>query len=443
MTRTAACALAVALVASACGQSGVAPPPSPSQCYAVSASRWPRVPPPRRPVTDLVVRLRAGVPIEQAEDVARGAGGSLVKVRRRVRALVVRPEPRTGVAALATRLASDPRVLRVGPDVRLHALRTPDDPLFAQQWGLQRIQAPAAWETTPGNGVAVAVVDTGIRSHADVPSVAPGDGYDFVQEDPDPTDPGDPTYDCTSHGTMVASVLGALTNNARGMAGVTWGPGGVRLVVARALDTSGGSFVDVAEGILWAVQERGARVVNLSLGADDPNTSCPPELQQAIEQVSGQAVVVAAAGNTTDTNPDRQGVVCPANLDKVLAVAATDPENRVTFYSRRGPEVDLAAPGGRGGNSCSTEIVTASPSSSHPEGYPCAAGTSFAAPHVAGVAALLLSQNPGWTPFQVRQRLKRTAQDVESSGRDEDTGCGLVRADRALSGETDPTPACP
>ncbi len=440
MTRTAAWALAAALVASGCGQSGVAPPPSPSQCYAVSAGRWPRVPPPRRPLTDLVVRLRPGVPIQQAEDVARGAGGSLVKVRRRVGALLVRPEPRTGAAALATRLAADPRVWRVGPDVRLYALRTPSDPLFAQQWGLQRIQAPGAWETTTGNGVAVAVVDTGIRSHADVPSVAPEDGYDFVQDDPDPTDPGDPTYDCTSHGTMVASVLGALTDNAKGMAGVTWGPGGVRLVVARVLDTSGGSFLDVAEAILWAVQERGARVVNLSLGAEDPNSTCPPELEDAIRQMSGQAVVVAAAGNA---NGRRDGVVCPANLDKVLAVAATDSDNRVAFYSRRGPEVDLAAPGGRGGNSCSTEIVTASPSSSDPEGYPCAAGTSFAAPHVAGVAALLLSQNPGWTPFQVRQRLKRTAQDVESPGRDADTGCGLVRADRALSGETDPTPACP
>ncbi len=354
----------------------------------------------------------------------------------------MRPEPHVGTAALASRLGADPRVARVGPDVRMHAMRTPDDPLFVHQWGLERIGAPSAWDTTRGNGVAMAVVDSGIRAHRDVPTFAPGDGYDFVQEDRDPTDPGDPTYDCTSHGTMVASVLGALTDNGRGMAGVTWGPAGVRLVVARVLGESGsGSFLDVAEAILWAVEERGARVVNLSLGAEDPSTPCPPELQQAVEEVSGQALVVAAAGNTN--SGDRQGLVCPAKLERVLAVAATDPDNRVAWYSRRGPEVDLAAPGGSGANSCPTEIVTASPSRSGAEDYPCAAGTSFAAPHVAGVAALLWAKNPSWSPVQVEQRLKQTAQDIEATGRDEDTGCGLVRADRALAGEGDPVPACP
>lgn len=441
MRRRAAWALAAALLASGCAQSGVALTPAPSQCYTASVGRWPKVPPPRPPVTDLVVRLRPGVPLAQAEDVARGAGGSLVKVRQRLRALLVRPGPRVGPAALASRLAADPRVARVGPDVRLYAVTTPDDPLFVQQWGLQRIGAPTAWGTTTGQGVAVAVLDSGIRGHPDVPSFAPGDGYDFVQEDADPTDPGDPDYDCTSHGTMVVSVLGALTDNARGMAGVTWGPVGVRLVVGRVLDESGGSFLDVAEAILWAVQERGARVVNLSLGAKDPQTACPPELEQAVEQVSGQALVVAAAGNTDIGH--RQGVVCPAKLEKVLAVAATDPDNRVAWYSRRGPEVDLAAPGGAGTNSCSTEVVTASPSRSSAEDYPCAAGTSFAAPHVAGVAALLWAENPTWSPSQVARRLKQTAEDVEAAGWDEDTGCGLVRADRALSGVGDGTPACP
>ncbi len=440
MIRAAVWALAVALLALGCGQSGVAPTPSPAQCSRVSVGRWPRVSPGWQPTTDLVVRLRPEVPVRHAEDVARGAGGSVVRIRRRVGAVVVRPEPRTGFAALAARLAADPRVWRVSPDVRLYALTAPNDPLLDQQWGLERIGTQTAWQTTTGNGVAVAVVDSGIRWHPDVPSARPVDGYDFLEEDPDPTDPGDPAYDCTSHGTMVASVLAALTNNERGMAGVTWGPYGVRLVVARVVDASGGSFVDVAEAILWAVRDRGARVVNLSLGTADPNGACPPDLAQVIEQASGQAVIVAAAGNAMDG--DREGVVCPAKLDQVLAVAATDPDNRVASYSRRGPEVDLAAPGGRGGTSCASEIVTASPSSSRSEDYPCAAGTSFAAPHVAGVAALLFSQNPGWTPLQVKQRLKRTAQDLESPGRDGDTGCGLLRADRALSGQTDPTPAC-
>ncbi len=387
------------------------------------------------------MRLKPGVPVQQTEDVARGAGGSVVKVRRRVGAVVVRPEPRTGLAALTARLAADPRVVRVARDVGLYAMRVPSDPLFGMQWGLRQVQAPAAWDQTTGGPVVVAVIDSGIRPHPDVPAVAAGDGYDFVEEDTDPTDPGDPAYNCTSHGTMVASVLGALTNNSRGIAGVTWGPDGLQLIVARVLDESGsGSFVDVAEAILWAVRERGARVVNLSLGAEDPAVSCPRELEEAVGQASRQAVIVAAAGNA---NGDPQGVVCPAKLDEVLAVAALGPDKDVASYSRRGPEVDLAAPGGRGNALCSTEIVTASPSSSKPEDYPCAAGTSFAAPHVAGAAALLLSKNPGWSPSQVKQRLTQSAEDLGAVGRDPETGCGLVRADRALSGEADPTPACP
>lgn len=427
-----------ALLLVACGQTGVAPTPAPSPATCQAVVQTPAAPRGAAGM-GLVVRLRPGVPLEQAADVAAGAGADLVKVRRRARALLVRPRPGAAATQLAARFSADPRVLRAEPEVRVRALQvTPNDPLYPGQWGLTQIHAPAAWQQTTGSGVKVAVLDTGMASHPDVPD--PLEGYDFVADDPDPTDPGDPDSECTSHGTMVASVVAARTNNGRGMAGVTWGPSGARLLVARVLDEHGnGSLLDVEEALRWAA-EHGARVANLSLGTDTP-APCPESLRQAVEEVVSRGVlVVAAAGNN---GPGAGTVVCPANLDAVVAVAATGPDGRVAYYSSRGPEVDLAAPGGSNLGRCSEDVRTASPSRTAPEDYPCAAGTSFAAPHVTGVAALVLSQNPGWSPAQVRQRLQQTAQDVDPVGRDPDSGCGLVRADRALSGEADPFPACP
>lgn len=435
-----AAGLMVAVLVAACGQSGVAPAPSPSpaSCQALGRGTVFQRPSQRvPPAGQLVVRLRPGVPVEQAVDLAGGVGAEVVKVRRRARALVVRPRGGVGLVQLSTQLAADPRVAGVEPHLRVRALQlAPDDPLYPGQWALAQVRAPDAWQLTVGGGVKVAVVDTGISPHPDVPR--PAAGYDFVEDDADPTDRGDPSFDCTSHGTMVASVLAARTNNGRGMAGVTWG--GVELLVARVLDEQGnGSLLDVEEALRWAA-ERGARVANLSLGTQEP-VACPDGLRAAVREVVSQGVlVVAAAGNK---GPQAGTVVCPANLTEVVAVAATGPDGAVAWYSSRGSEVDLAAPGGSALGSCDADVRTASPSASNPEDYPCAAGTSFAAPHVSGTAALVLSRWPSLTPDQVRGKLQRAAEDIGEPGRDRDSGCGLLRADRAVRGESAPAPACP
>lgn len=328
-------------------------------------------------------------------------------------------------------------MVRVHRDVGVRALQTvPDDPLFPEQWALAQIGAARAWESARGTGVKVAVVDTGIAAHPDMPG--PMQGYDFVEDDSDPSDPGDPSFDCTSHGTMVASVLAAVTHNGRGMAGVPWG--GVELLVARVLDQDGrGSLLDVEEAVLWA-SERGARVMNLSLGTES-SEPCPEGMVNAVQHALGRGtLVVAAAGNR---GPGSGTVSCPANLEEVLAVAATGRDGSVPSYSSRGEEVDLAAPGGAGFGGCETNVRVASPSRTSAEDYPCEAGTSFAAPHVAGAAVLLLSRWPNLTHQELRAKLQRSAEDLAQPGRDPETGCGLVRPDRALAGETDPSPACP
>ncbi len=436
----AAAGLVVAALAVACGQSGVAPAPSPTpaSCQALARGTLLRRPTQRvPPAGELVVRLRPGVPLGQAAESVGGAGGEVVKVRRRARALVVRPRGGVGLVQLSTRLAADPRVARVEPHVRVRALQVPpDDPLYPGQWALAQIRAPDAWGVAVGDGVKVAVVDTGILPHPDVPR--PAAGYDFVEDDADPTDPGDPNFDCTSHGTMVTSVLAALTNNGRGMAGVTWG--GLQLLVARVLDEQGnGSLLDVEEALRWAA-DAGARVANLSLGTPEP-VACPDGLRAAVREVVRRGVlVVAAAGNN---GPGAGTVVCPANLTEVVAVAAVAPDGTVAWYSSRGPEVDLAAPGGSNFGSCNADVRTASPSASNPEDYPCAAGTSFAAPHVSGTAALVLSRWRSLTPDQVRGKLQRAAEDIGEPGVDPESGCGLLRADRAVRGESAAVPACP
>ncbi|MFN3286111.1 MAG: hypothetical protein ACK45F_07485, partial [bacterium] len=181
----AAAGLVVAALVAACGQSGVAPAPSPSpaSCQALGRGTLLRRPTHRLPPAgELVVRLRPGVPVEQAADLAAGVGAEVVKVRRRARALVVRPRGGAGLVQLSTRLAADPRVARVEPHVRVRALQVrPDDPLYPGQWALAQIRAPDAWGVTVGNGVKVAVVDTGILPHPDVPRAAAG--YDFVEDD--------------------------------------------------------------------------------------------------------------------------------------------------------------------------------------------------------------------------------------------------------------------
>ncbi|MCS7235748.1 MAG: S8 family serine peptidase [Armatimonadota bacterium] len=441
LSRALALLLPAVLLAS-CGQATVAPTPTPTpaSCQALArhrplgaGRRQPSTPP-----AALVVRLKPGVPLQQAEELASAAGAEVVKVRRRSRALLARPRPGVGTTGVSNRLASDVRVARVEPDVRVRALEvTPNDPLFREQWALWQIRAPAAWEVTRGLGVKVAVLDTGIAQHPDVAGAA--EGYDFVADDPDPTDPGDPNFDCTSHGTMVASIVAAQTNNGRGIAGVTWGASGAQILVARVLDEQGnGSLLDVEEALRWAA-DRGARVANLSLGTETA-APCPEGLRAAVQEVVARGVlVVAAAGN----NGPRSGtVVCPANLDAVVAVGATGPEGTVAYYSSRGPEVDLTAPGGAASGVCSADVRTASPSASDPEDYPCAAGTSFAAPHVSGAAALVLARWPSLDPSEVRAKLERGAEDVGLPGRDPDSGCGMLRADRAVRGETASAPAC-
>ncbi|MEB3327951.1 MAG: S8 family serine peptidase [Candidatus Sericytochromatia bacterium] len=276
-------------------------------------------------------------------------------------------------------LWQDPDVLLAEPNVRAEPFLTPADPLVSGQWWVSKVGLPAAWDRPQGLGdaaVVVAVVDSGVDlDHPDLaPNLAPG-GFDFVDNDADPTDR-------QGHGTHVAGIIAAAAGN--GLGGVGAAPG-CKILPIRAGDATL-LIADVADGVMHAVQQ-GAQVINLSLGS--PSDS--PTLRAAVDQAALAGVlVVAAAGNSNVTSP-----FYPAAYEAVLAVGATTSTDARASFSNHGLWVELAAPG--------VDIL----STTFDGGYGLKSGTSMACPLVAGAAALLKSVRPTWTTEQLELALKR------------------------------------
>jgi subtilisin family serine protease len=305
---------------------------------------------------------------------------------------------------LAEHLDDQPGVV-AARTTRLRALGVNGEPMAPDQWNLQLVGAPDAWDVTQGAGVTVAVVDTGLDvSHPDL------DGRVLPEIDllPDVT----PLPEQNAHGTRVASLIAGALNGV-GMAGVA--PQASILPVA-ALDPSGvGDSSTVAAAII-AAADAGARVINLSLGGPDRD----PVLDQACAYAySKGAVLVAAAGNSFQFGNEVQ---YPAASPDVVAVASVDATGTPSAFSNTGPHIDIAAPG--------QDVLAAVPFAS----YDRENGTSFATPHVAAAAALVAAANPALSAAQIISAVTLTAQDdVSGNGRDDQLGYGIVRADRAVA----------
>jgi serine protease len=315
-------------------------------------------------------------------------------------------------ASVLDRLNHDPRVEYAEPLSLVSASFVPNDPLLKEQWHLARIGAPAAWAFSRGRGVTVAVVDTGIACEdfgeftkgTDLAQTTCVEGFNFVNNTKHANDD-------QGHGTHVAGTIAQSTNNGIGAAGVAFE---AKLMPVKVLDGRGsGTTAAVADGIRWAA-DHGAQVINLSLGGPRP----AQVLQKAIDHARKKgAVVVAAAGNSGGS------VGYPGASEGVIGVSATGPDDKLASFSSRGDGVDIAAPGvdviqqticngGRG--KC--------------ERYPAFSGTSMASPHVAGVAAMLVSM--GVTdPAKVEATLKKTARVVDpSEGGKKLYGAGILDA---------------
>ncbi|GAB3349469.1 S8 family peptidase [Lysobacter tyrosinilyticus] len=384
---------------------------------------------------------------------------------------------RSEADALLAQLRADPMVEFAQPDyLRQHLAFTPNDTYYGYQWHYNHatagIQAPIAWDTTGGEGVVVAVLDTGYLDHADLNANIVS-GYDFIIDaavagdgdgrDADAHDPGDwvGAGQSSFHGTHVAGTVAAVTNNNLGMAGVAFN---AKVQPVRVLGHGGGYTSDIADAITWAsggnvvgvpANATPAEVINMSLGgygacSDDPVT------QAAIDgAVSRGTTVVVAAGND---NYDAS-FFTPAGCRNVIAVGATGVDGARSYFSNYGPAVALSAPGGNAtsgsdpsdrwiwslGNT-GTQAPVASPGG---DSYVGMNGTSMASPHVAGVVALMQSAanaagKPVLTPAQVKTILRSTARPFAVTPPfSQSIGSGIVDASAAVAAATQDIPADP
>ena len=314
----------------------------------------------------------------------------------------------TSVESALKTLRENPAVAFAEPDYQALPMTVPNDTRYSEQWGLTKIQAPQAWDTTIGsNETIIAVIDSGIKSdHEDLfnqlwtnPNEIPGNGIDddhngFIDDVHGAnifTKTGTLT-DSTGHGTQVAGVIAAQADNGKGVAGLCWN---CRLMVVKVMGaTATANYSDIAAGINYAVK-MGAKVINLSLGGYSDSAT----LKAAIQAAAQTAVVVAGAGNDNIATPFYPA----AYTDSVLAVAGTAPDDTKHSFSNYGTWVGISAPG--------ENILTTDIGGTY---YAPVSGTSLAAPFVSGVAGLLVSKNPGWSPALVRQQMTHTTDLIDS-----------------------------
>ena len=321
------------------------------------------------------------------------------------------------------------------------ALITPNDPIYPQ-WYTDKIAAPAAWDIATGSSsTVVAVIDTGFAlNHEDLASRWASGGKDFVNNDNDPSAGiTNLAGSGVSHGTATAGLIGAASNNARGVAAINWG---AKILPLQALDDNGeGTTTNVASAVRYAT-DQGAKVINMSLGTTWQDPILKAELDYAL---SHDVVVVAAAGNCgSPSTYFLNGCVTPgqmlypANYPQVLAVGATDSNDSRASFSSYGSNLDVVAPGS---GSISTTAWTASNQTSL---YTSVInGTSFSSPIVAGLAALYRGYRPAASANETVNAITGSADKLSSMGGQNfanEYGFGRVNAAHTLSG-TPPAPA--
>ena len=381
----------------------------------------------------------AGAPSATGYDSAYRSGALLIKFRPHVSAVQSRARQtlarlgaeRTGEfsalgverwqvpagqeLALAEKLNALPGVEYAEPDYLIRAHLTPDDRYYSLQWAHTVINSAAAWDLTTGSGaVTVAVIDSGVDLQNAELQGRLTSAYDYVNNDDDPDD----DY---WHGTHVAGIIAAAGNNDQGIAGMAWQ---ILIMPMKVLNSEGNGYdSDVAEAIADAV-DHGADIVNISLGGVDDSQT----LHNAVKYAHNHGVLVVASGGNCGNSSFAQNdcdyedqAVYPAAYDaEVFAVAATSDYGVVATFSNRGDYIDVAAPG--------TDIYSMVLYNS----FWWASGTSQAAPHVSGLAALLLALDPELTAQEIQTHIEVASVDLGASGWDQDYGAGLIDAYAAL-----------
>ncbi len=315
---------------------------------------------------------------------------------------------------------SSPEINKPGGGTR------PNDPMYDQQWNFKMVGAEDAWKKTKGKGAIVAVIDTGVAAEStkkgkqckDFNTTTFVKGYDFVNKDGDP-------FDDHGHGTHVAGTIAESTNNSEGVAGLAYE---ATIMPIKVLSASGsGSSSDIADAIRYAA-DKGAHVINMSLGSNQPSSVIQKACQYAVKK---GVVIVCAAGNGFG-----EPVGYPAAFPECIAISSVGPSGKIATYSSYGKQVALAAPGGdmmESGNAADgilqNTVMTGKGDRAKGDDYYAFQGTSMASPHAAAVAALVVSQ--GVTdPARVRDILTKSAMP---NGEPNKYGAGILSASGAVS----------
>jgi len=346
----------------------------------------------------LVVQASAMAKPDSISKLFKSHGASVKRSIPTLNTYVLQVQDQTADAIMQS-LARSGQFTFVERDGNAHSAAIPNDTSFASQWHLTKMNAPAAWDISTGStGVTVAMVDSGVDpTHPDLASRLVA-GWSFLTGTTD-------TRDVQGHGTATAGTLGAVANNAEGVAGITWKNPIMPLVVLNASDSA--SYSDIASAITYAADMH-VRIINVSIGGNTPSST----LQSAVTYAWNKgSMVFAAAMNAGGSTP-----YYPAACDNAIAVSATDTGDGWAGFSNYGSWIDFAAPG--------VSILT----TNNYGGYGYWQGTSFSSPLAAGVAALVLSINPSLSNTAVINILKQSSVDLGIAGFDTNYGWGRVDA---------------
>ncbi len=373
---------------------------------------------------EIIVKLKDNVDMKNAEKILSRFGN----IKHMYKAGFHKIKVNGNMAEMLAALRNNPIVEYAEPNYIAKAFMVPNDPYYSYQWHFHGsdeggIDMEPTWDITTGNDVIIAEIDTGIRIGSDLQNTKFTQGYDFVNDDDDPTDDN-------GHGTHVAGTLAQSTNNNEGVAGVAFG---ATLMPVKVLDYRGyGTYDDIVDGIYYAV-DHGANIISMSLGGSSGSQA----LEDAVAYAYNHGVtVIAAAGND-----GHEGISYPAAYDDyVIAVGATQYDKTRAPYSNYGSSLDVVAPGGntdvdQNGDGYGDGILQQTFETTWwggiQWGYYFYQGTSMATPHVSGVAALIYSLGVT-SPDDIRSILESTAIDLGDPGWDKYYGYGLINAYAAV-----------
>jgi len=349
----------------------------------------------------LLIQPRAGLSDQELDRILAPHGGRRGGVIRQINVHIVELPAKAIEMQVANALRGNSHLKFVELDMALDPTLTVNDPYFGSSWHLSNVKAPAAWDVKTGSGITIAILDTGVDgNHSDLAAqmVAGRNMFDGTAN----------TADVQGHGTSMAGVAAAVANNSAGSAGVAFNS---KIMPVRVADANAYAYYStIAQGITWAA-DNGARVASVSFQGATGSSSIASAAQYMRNK---GGVVVASSGNT--------GVVeSYAPSDYITTVSATDSGSNVTSFSSYGPFVDVAAPG--------VGIYTTAVGG----GYKTSSGTSPATPLVGAIYALMMSANPTLAPATLDNILFTTTTDINTAGKDDKSGWGLVNAAAAVT----------